>query len=182
MEASKNKIDLNKVLKFAKKMHKGQYRADKKTPYIEHPKRVAEIIKTYKHTSKNMEDLIACALLHDVLEDTYCSYRELVDKFGVVVASMVMEVTTAGYVPKLIGKDNYLKSKMLNMTSYALDIKLADRLDNITDLNGIEIERRNIILKQTRNIIDALKNERTLTQTQIKLIEAIENELQKYEI
>jgi hypothetical protein len=52
-----------------------------------------------------------------------------------------MEVTSSGFMPKLVGKQIYLAHKMQYMSSYALIIKLADRLDNIRDLQGLRIDK-----------------------------------------
>ena len=87
-------IDYDYVLEFATKKHAGQFRADGKTPYIVHPIKVAEIVRRVKQ-SADIDYIVAAALLHDTLEDTYTSYQELKDEFGEMVASMVMEVTTA---------------------------------------------------------------------------------------
>lgn len=160
-----------KAYMFAKQKHQGQLR-DGGQPYIIHPIRVARIVLENKK-SKNNDILVASALLHDTLEDTYTSYKELEENFGEVVASLVMELTTASYVPKLEGKDVYLSHKMENMSSYALYVKLADRLDNITDLEHTSDEKRIRILNQTKNIIDYLTAHITFTSSQQKLVDKI---------
>ena len=163
---------------FAKQKHKFQLRDDGQ-PYIYHPVRVARLIAIYK-PSKNEDILVASALLHDTLEDTYTSYRELKENFGEKVASIVVELTTAGYMPVLEGKDVYLSHKMENMSSYALCIKLADRLDNIMSLSGTTKEKQQRVLKQTQNILDYLEKHITYTQSQQKLVDAIKQEMKKY--
>jgi (p)ppGpp synthase/HD superfamily hydrolase len=62
------------ALKIATKAHEGQFRWDKKTPYIQHPIAVAKLFKKeYKGSkwyNKNTPKIIeAICLLHDVLED-----------------------------------------------------------------------------------------------------------------
>lgn len=168
----KNELVIKAYL-FAKEKHKGQLR-DGGQPYIIHPIRVARIVRENKK-SKNSDVLVASALLHDTLEDTYTSYKELEDNFGEIVASLVMELTTASYMPKLEGKDVYLSHKMENMSSYALYIKLADRLDNLSDLASTSDEKRIRILNQTKNIIDYLSNHITFTSSQQKLVDKINN-------
>lgn len=175
-----NRDFIKKVYLFAKEKHRGQLR-DGGQAYIVHPVRVAKLIIQHK-SSKNIELLVAGALLHDTLEDTYTSYRELEDNFGEVVASMVMELTTASYVPKLEGKDIYLSHKMENMSSYALCIKLADRLDNLSDLSQVREEKRVRTLNQTKNIIDYLTAHRKLTKAQQSLVNEINKILNQYKI
>lgn len=170
-------IDISEVLEFARQRHRGQVRADG-TDYIEHPIRVSKIIEKYKPSS-NANILKAGALLHDTLEDTYTSYREICDKFGEVVASLVMEVTSSSFMPKLVGKQIYLAHKMQYMSSYALVIKLADRLDNISDLRGVKLEKIQRTFFDTIYMINYIETKRVLTGAQKDLVQAIRNELDK---
>ena len=173
-------IDLKKVLEFAIEKHKGQTRDDG-TPYIMHPIRVARLIQKYKK-SKHPNILISAALLHDTLEDTYTSIKELYDFFGEdsQVPSMVVELTTAKFMPKLVGKAEYLAHKMEDMSTYALAIKLCDRLDNLRDLEGCSEDKKQRILCDTRYMIDYLNQHRELTNTHKKIIPDIEKLLKKY--
>ena len=168
-------LDMNEVLEFATERHKGQMRTDG-TMYITHPIRVAEIVEQYK-PSKNKNILKAGALLHDVLEDTYTSYRELKDRFGVVVASLVMEVTSSDFVSKMVGKQVYLAHKMQYMSSYALVIKLADRLDNLRDMSNMPIDRIKKTFFDTIYMINFIETKRILTDAQTNLVKAIRDQL-----
>lgn len=173
-------LDYNFVLEFARRKHEGQFRDDKVTPYIEHPIKVAELVRHYKK-SKNIDAIVAAALLHDTMEDTYTSYRELVDNFGEMVASMVLEVTSAKMVLKLKGKACYLKHKMNHMSPYALVIKLADRLANLRDMKGVSEEKLKRTEEDTIEIIDYLENpnnEYKLTEAQRNLITDIRAEIE----
>ena len=163
-----------KAYEFAEKKHRGQFRVDGVTPYIDHPVRVGRLIEKFK-LSNHQDWLIAAALLHDTLEDTYTSYKELSDEFGEVVASLVMELTTAKYVPKIVGKEIYLAQKMQFMTPYALDIKLADRFDNLCDMKHMPQEKRDRIFKETIFISKYLKEHRELSTTQKVFLELIDD-------
>lgn len=168
-------INIEEVLAFATERHKGQVRSDGRE-YITHPIRVRELVIKFKPSS-NSNVIQAGALLHDILEDTYTSYREIKDKFGEVIASLVMEVTSSTYVPKLIGKQIYLAHKMRYMSSYALIIKLADRLDNISDLNGMPLERIEKTFFDTIYMINYIESKRILTDAQTRLSNEIRNKL-----
>lgn len=168
-------IDLDEVLKFATKKHEGQLRKNGEE-YITHPIKVATLVKLFKDT-KNSEFLMACALLHDVLEDTDTSYVELVRNFGDEVASLVEEVTNAHYVPKLKGKALYLAEKMQYMTSYALVIKLADRLANLSDMESLDRAYQERIISETEFILAFISEKRELTNTHKKLVYAIEEKI-----
>lgn len=168
-------MDFKKALEYAKDKHKGQSRASGK-PYITHPIRVAQLVTKYKK-SKNLDLLITAALLHDTLEDTYASYREIEGKFGLNVADLVREIYTAKSQPNLVGKANYLARKMEDLSSYALVIKLADRLDNICDLEGLEEMRKHQMLSDTRYMVTYLKKHRKLTKAHLDLLNAIDAQL-----
>ena len=169
-------LDYDYVLAFATKKHEGQFRKDGVTPYINHPIAVAEIVKKYKK-SKNIDAIVAVALLHDTLEDTYTSYRELKEEFGDMVASMVLEVTSAKVITTLLGKGRYLKHKMKWMSPYAFVIKLADRLANLRDCKSLSKDKKDELVKETNEIIEFLEKEREITETQKNLINAIKDEI-----
>ena len=174
-------LDLDEVLKFAKEKHQGQKRDDGRD-YINHPMRVAKLVDDYKGKfSKNRKILFAAALLHDTLEDTYTSYKELVDNFGEYVASLVLELTTAKYACNYIGKAQYLAEKMEHMTSYALTIKLADRLDNLTDMVGCKMEKQQRTINDTIYILAHLEKTRKLTESQQKLTKLIKEQISSFE-
>ena len=172
---SNEEVNIEEVIDFAREKHKGQYRYDG-SEYVEHPIRVSEIVRKYK-PSTNANILAAGAILHDVLEDTYTSYKELQDRFGEVVASLVMEVTSSTYVPKLIGKQLYLAHKMRYMSSYALVIKLADRLDNLSDITSLPEEKLKKTFFDSIYMINYIENKRILTEAQSNLVNAIREKL-----
>lgn len=171
------------AIKFADKKHKGIMRDDG-TPYIYHPLRVARFVQEYK-VSKNAAMLFMAAVLHDTIEDTYTSYRELCDKFGEETASIVMELSTAKFAPLWIGKGGkaeYLSKKMENMTNYALLIKLCDRLDNVCTLMGCSEKKINKTISDTYIMLDYIKKVRELTASQKRVIEEIEKKLAEYNV
>ena len=85
---------IKKALYFAAEKHDGQYRRiGNKLPYIIHPVEVAFGVSRYTDD----EEVIASALLHDVLEDCpdVCM-RFLKKEFNGRIAKIVNEVTVAG--------------------------------------------------------------------------------------
>jgi guanosine-3',5'-bis(diphosphate) 3'-pyrophosphohydrolase len=125
-------IKTNKAIAFAMEAHKSQVRAVSGLPYIVHPIEVYSICKKYKE-SHMIDDICAAAILHDTLEDTSTLYVDLVLEFGDLVASLVAELTTNIAECALMGKLDYINKKLENMSSWALVIKLADMLANVTD-------------------------------------------------
>ena len=163
----------SKALEFATKKHKGQMRKSaEKKEYITHPINVANIVKKYK-TSHHIDSLVAAAYLHDTLEDTDTTYYELVENFGVEVASLVNELTTNRDMKKEIGKGKYLAYKLKEMTNWALVIKLCDRLDNVMDLHSVDPEFRTRYINETTFILNYVINNRDLTKTHLHIIQDI---------
>ena len=162
---------IKKALEFATKAHINQKRKDG-TPYINHPIKVAEYIRKYKE-SHQIDNLIISALLHDTLEDTSVTYYEIANKFGYLVASITLELTNDLELKKLLGKTRYMQIKMNNMTNWALDIKLCDRLSNIKDLINADSNFREKYIIETIEIINYITNNRKLTKTQLNIISDI---------
>lgn len=160
-----------RALRFAAEKHKGQYRKNKK-PYITHPINVANLLKKYKESHK-IDTLLAAAYLHDTIEDTDTTFYELVKKFGIEIAALVREVSTDKDLKDEIGKAKYLAIKMKNMTDWALDIKLCDTLDNISDLVDVDFEFRDKYIQEKLYIINYLMKNRKLTNTHLNIIKDI---------
>ena len=161
---------------FATQRHKGQYRRSG-DEYITHPTRVATDVRDVKGRSKNIDDIESAAYLHDTLEDTETTYDELVDEFGRNVADIVMELTSDKEEIKRVGKTPYLRNKMAGMSSYALVVKLADRLDNVRDLAQADHGWALKYAQQTQDIIEYLIDNRELSQTHLKLINKINDKI-----
>ena len=123
------------ALKFATAAHQGQVRKYTHEPYIEHPKRVAAIVKTVAHTP----EMLAAAYLHDVVEDTPVSIQDIKNRFGTLVARLVEELTDqyekANYpdLNRKARKEREVK-RQTKMSSAAKTIKLADVIDNTRDI------------------------------------------------
>lgn len=137
--------------------HEGQTRKSGE-PYAVHPILVATLVA---FLSGNKSCIIA-ALLHDVIEDTYCTEEELGKKFGSEVLKLVLGLT------KIIEirEDNLISSKSKqNLTKSALTfrnmllasiedvgvlvVKLCDRLHNMLTLDVLRSEKQKRISEET---------------------------------
>jgi hypothetical protein len=171
-----NLLESEEALQFATKAHDGQTRAGGE-PYITHPMRVADSIKQYKK-SHNLDALINAALLHDTIEDTDTTHEVLQDLFGGLTASLVKELTSDPEQIKKMGKKEYLAHKMAGMSSYALVIKLADRLDNVRDITTAKTpEWRAKYKNETEHILNYIEKTRALSKTHRIFIDLIRNKL-----
>ncbi len=121
-----------KALKYSEKYHKGQFRNGSGDPYFYHPFTVSLILASFKH-SKHLSELICAALMHDCLEDTELTFGVIAREFTPLVATLVQELTNDDVEIAKVGKLEYHKKKLIGISSYALYIKLADRLHNVSD-------------------------------------------------
>ncbi|MBQ9166040.1 MAG: bifunctional (p)ppGpp synthetase/guanosine-3',5'-bis(diphosphate) 3'-pyrophosphohydrolase, partial [Oscillospiraceae bacterium] len=78
---------LEQALSFAAAAHEGMTRKGSQTPFLLHPMETAVIVSSLSSDP----EVLAAALLHDVVEDTSCTLEELEERFGSRVASLVAE-------------------------------------------------------------------------------------------
>ena len=170
---------LQEALLFAVIKHQDQYRKCDGRPYILHPISVLMTLDRLKK-SKNKFLLSTAAVLHDVVEDCQVDLSEVATKFGYQVAAIVEELTSDNVAIQSMGKKEYLLQKMQDMSSYALCIKLCDRLDNVSDLKDTNVEFQTKVVDETLYILDNLQRE--LTSTHKKIIKKIRQKIDKLEI
>lgn len=125
------------AVKFAVLKHDGQLRKAPtgiKIPYIVHPLEVAEILSEAFILD---EDILAAAILHDVLEDTDTSEEEILFKFGKEILNIVKENTDDPNLDKLKQKEEQVR-KMPHKSLSAQLVKIADRTSNLRDIIRIK--------------------------------------------
>ena len=126
--ASSNASDVERAFLVAEKAHEGQLRRSGER-YITHPVAVAQILA---ELGLNTETVIA-ALLHDTIEDTPYSLKELRHDFGDEVANLVDGVTKLDkltYGPTAEAETVRKMVVAMSRDIRVLVIKLADRLHN----------------------------------------------------
>jgi guanosine-3',5'-bis(diphosphate) 3'-pyrophosphohydrolase len=139
-----------RAIKYATSKHRGQKRKVSGVDYIAHPILVSYLAASYKQ-SKAKEILICAAILHDTVEDTDATYNQILRRFGMPIASIVFELSSDPVALKKVGKLEYLKSHMQGMSSYALFLKLCDRLANLMDNPSLkQVEDTPLIIKHLR--------------------------------
>jgi (p)ppGpp synthase/HD superfamily hydrolase len=115
---------LKRAFAFARTCHDKQVRKGG-TPFIVHPVRIANIIST--EWSMREASIVAAALLHDVVEDTQTTIREVKDAFGDEIGKLVdgMTMWPGSETPEV-----YLKRVSRGPRELRI-IKCADVLDNL---------------------------------------------------
>ena len=174
----KNELITDKALEFAREKHKGQMRKNN-TPveYITHPINVANLVKKYANNKENIDDLVSSAYLHDTLEDTNTTFKELICNFGNLISNLVKELTNNDVLKKEMGKTKYLSMKMANMSENALIIKLCDRLDNVSSLYDTNKAFIDKYLRETISILNYIIDNRSLNAIHLNIISDINKEV-----
>ena len=138
----------------AELFHDGQTRADKVTPYLEHPKMVAELVEKFGGD----DECIALAWVHDILEesaDKVAAHFHLEKKHIESKPRFWMQMRVrweSGFCMKLSnlsdhwtidqdaiktkGKVAYLAELLIDADHKVVLVKLCDMLANITESNG----------------------------------------------
>jgi len=137
---------------FSARAHASQLRMSGE-PYITHPLAVAGAVVEWRMDA----DAVIAALLHDVLEDTGTSKRELAEKFGREVADLVDGLSKldkmefASY--QVAQAENFRKMLMAMARDLRVVlIKLADRQHNLQTMAAMRPDKRRRIAIETLEI------------------------------
>lgn len=146
----------------AARAHKGQFRKDRRTPYIIHPARVAALVGM----SGGTHVAIIAAWLHDIYEDCTPEWIAQTEEFiahlpfsdderndiAAIVDALTKKKTVQGKTARL--SDSI--GRILDAPPEATLVKICDRIDNFLDssLRGGQFRRR--YLASTDEIIDRL--------------------------
>ena len=138
----------------AELFHEGQTRADKVTPYIEHPKLVAEFVEKFGGD----DECIALAWLHDILEESADKvaahfqlekghleakprfWMQMKDRWGSSFCMKLSKLSDHWTIDQDIiqfrGKVSYLAELLIDADRKVVLVKLCDMLANITESKG----------------------------------------------
>lgn len=159
--SSKDLAEIFEALAFAADKHKSQKRKDHiGTPYINHP--VGLLRKLAFLPDIEVYNLIG-GVLHDVVEDTKTTIREIEIRFGKQVADLVAEVTNDKNLTGDESKEHELeRAKTLSLQ--AALIRIADKDENISDITldqpvGWNIERKLKYITWAKNLVDNIEIE-----------------------
>jgi GTP pyrophosphokinase len=141
---------IRKAFDVAVEAHKDMRRKSGE-PYIYHPIAVARICAEEMSLGATS---IACALLHDTVEDTHISLQDIEDLFGVKPRAIIDGLTK---IPDVFDQNTSIQAenfrKMILTISDDLRvvlIKLADRLHNMRTLDSMRPEQQIKIASETK--------------------------------
>ena len=142
--------------------HKGQFRKDRRTPYIVHPARVAGYVGMFggSHVA------ITSAWLHDVYEDCPPEWISLTESFIAAlplpedeqqdISAIVDALTKKNTIPGKAARLSDSIGRILDAPPEATLVKICDRIDNFLDSACRNGQIRKHYLVSTDEIIDRL--------------------------
>ncbi len=147
---------ITEAYEYGKLMHENQTRHSGE-PYFTHPIEVAALL-----AQQSLDDAtIVTALLHDVIEDTKSTYKDVAKHFGVEVAQLVDGVTKLTNI-ELSSNDakqaENVRKLLLAMSKdvRVILVKLGDRLHNMRTIKHMRPEKQQQKAHETMDIFAPL--------------------------
>ncbi len=123
-------------------------------PYDVHLKDVADLVASVSSD----EEMIAAAWLHDIVEDTPATFEDIEKNFGHNVKQLVVELTDVsrpGHGNRAVRKEMDLHH-LANASARAKTIKLADIIDNTSDISKHDHKFAKVYLLEMVALLDVL--------------------------
>ena len=167
-----NKEQVEKVLEayeFGAEAHEGQKRRSGE-PYITHPVAVAQDLADMHLDA----EAIMAAILHDVVEDTPATLKDIEERFGNDVAMIVDGVSKLDQIQFRSRAEAQAESFRKMMLAMIEDIrvilvKLADRKHNMQTLSAMPPEKRKRIARETLDIYAPIANRLGINRMKVEL-------------
>lgn len=141
--------------RFAKEAHVDQKRKYTFEPYINHPVAVANIVASVSNDC----GMICAALLHDVLEDTDTTFKDIVDcGLGYPIASLVLELTDMS-IPSdgnRAARKEIDRQHLAKASDKAQTVKLADLIDNTSSICAHDPNFAKVYMKEKEKLLEVL--------------------------
>lgn len=169
-----------RACKIASEAHRGQTRKYTGDPYVLHPMRVAgRVMLLISATPVE----IAAAWLHDVLEDSKLTEKDLEDRGmpGSVIRTVVALTNPSKSMPdgtpratrKAVDFEHLAKQ-----STWVKKIKMIDRIDNLAEMSWQEKDWMAIYCQESRGLAEAIGDaDEDLKKELLSLIDYYENEL-----
>jgi guanosine-3',5'-bis(diphosphate) 3'-pyrophosphohydrolase len=143
---------LKKAYVFSAKVHSGQLRLSGE-PYLNHPLEVAGILTQLKLDVAS----VATGLLHDTLEDTLTTVKEVQENFGEEIAQLIDGMTKISQISLRSSEEGQAENFRKMLLAMVKDIrviliKLADRLHNMRTLSYHTPPKQAEIAQETLDI------------------------------
>ena len=120
---------LSMAFAVARLAHSGHSRGGHGRPYLEHPIQVAELLRDEGYG----EAVCAAALLHDVVEDSGLTARDVAETFGEEVGELVAALTEDPAIEDWERRKLALRERAAASGTECAAIYVADKLANLHD-------------------------------------------------
>ncbi|MFZ0105305.1 MAG: bifunctional (p)ppGpp synthetase/guanosine-3',5'-bis(diphosphate) 3'-pyrophosphohydrolase, partial [Thiobacillus sp.] len=149
---------VRQAFEFSRVAHEGQFRKSGE-PYITHPLAVAGILAGWHLDAQTL----CAALLHDVVEDTPATAKEIEERFGKAVSLLVEGVSKLDKLTFETEQQAQAENFRKMLLAMAQDVrvilvKLADRLHNMHTMGSMPPEKRKRIAGETLEIYAPIAN------------------------
>ncbi|MBO6082380.1 MAG: bifunctional (p)ppGpp synthetase/guanosine-3',5'-bis(diphosphate) 3'-pyrophosphohydrolase [Bacteroidales bacterium] len=125
---------LDRAILFATRAHAGTERRGKGFPYLVHPLEAMAIVATMTPD----QELLAAAVLHDVVEDTSYTVEDIRAEFGDRVARIVAAESDSQIAGDPCGSWHYRKEQALKkLASASRDVKMVALGDKLSNMRAI---------------------------------------------
>ena len=141
------------AIAYAMRKHAGQERKDG-SPYIIHLLRVMESLRSIGGITD--PDVVIAGVLHDAIEDTDAEHASLERRFGRRVADLVAVLTGDMRLPKVERRLEVIERARAGDADVKA-VRLADRLDNLTDMKGFSEARKAEYVEEARRVLEACR-------------------------
>lgn len=121
---------IEKAFQFALTKHEGQFRRGTDIPYITHPFSVGMILKHHQYSDK----VVAAGILHDTLEDTETTEKELLEDFGKEVLELIQAASEEDKTLSWKKRKRQMTDELSLKTQDQLAIIVANKLHNIRSI------------------------------------------------
>lgn len=129
MEELITKDLVERATQVAVRAHKDQVRKTDNSPYVAHPLMVARMLDRAGYR----DEVVAAAIVHDVLEDTDVTKEELTEQLGDEVVQIVLAVSEDKSLPWEERKQLYVDTVAAASEDAAM-VSLADKIHNMESL------------------------------------------------
>ncbi len=153
IEAAAERSELiRRALETARSAHAGQIRnGSGGMPYIGHPVAVAELLAERDFS----DEVLAAALLHDVVEDSELSVADVRERFGEPVAGLVETLTDDETIEPYERRKGEHRLRVAQAGPDALAIYAADKLANVRALRDAYASQGEAVGEEFKVSLDA---------------------------
>lgn len=152
IEAAANRSELVRdALEAAREAHAGQIRnGSGGVPYIEHPLAVADLLAEHGFA----DEVLAAALLHDVVEESDTGVTEIGARFGESIGGLVDALTDEEEIEDYERRKDVHRAQVEAAGPEALAIYAADKLANIRALRSVYAEEGEAAAEELKAPLD----------------------------